>query len=340
MNNSVILSCLSTLTDSIAFFVDLDDYIQFCTSMVAARNVLTSIFENTSLGLLIILILVSIFGHIKENYKWFVIHAALCNCVIIIYIDAISFTSPLFQSSYTKSLINTVLNNLSKLSTLPLIFNRFCFLYFPKSYDKLFSPHGVVIFTLGFDILITALSIALKIISNLIFIRIFGTFFVVLIVLLSVLTYAKIYRMRKLATNDSSIKSIKRASLVCYFQAFLYFSYYLWSFSSYFLNTIFSSPTSTPLFWAKISLIINRFEWVVYEIAIVADSVMLLIVLKSYRQAIRHALNSILKKFSYQNGNFNMSSTTVNRGGGGITLIVRGRRTNSIRTGQLSRVYP
>lgn len=172
----------------------------FCTTILDLQIILGLIFRHICLVLIIFMILISIFGHINENYKWFVLYAACCNFLLIFYNDfSLLFNLTIFfQTSTVNDIIGLEITNLARLSSIPLVFNRFFFLYFRDFYPKLFTRGGIFSLTIGYGIIICIILPILRI--NQTFLRIFVTGLLIISVFISIFVYIRLRTIMKIST--------------------------------------------------------------------------------------------------------------------------------------------
>lgn len=166
----------------------------FCTTIVDFQNSVGMIFLHICMVFLIIMILISLFGNITEIYKWFVLYAACCNVLLILTLYLFTynvFTKEFKQTFVSQYIFALDIINLARLSSIPLVFNRFFFLYFPNYYSKIFKPLGIFSFTIGYGAMICIILPFLKA-TNILYFRIFATILIIICVILSILVYLRV----------------------------------------------------------------------------------------------------------------------------------------------------
>lgn len=274
----------------------------FCQFHVTIYDYLNVIFLHINPILLIILIIISLYGRIKENYKWLIIHSSLLNFFIIaLFIYAYwrptntkKFDKPIAEFKKVSNILVYIVM-LAGASMLPLAMNRFCFLYFQKFYQRVFTKCGIFLFILFYDIFFCLLYFIAGI-WGLSFINALTKFTVMLLeMILSILLIRKIQGMQKQAYTSTfktrlvvSISDLYRVSILCTLQALFYIIFLFLAF----LADIFYN-------FRYINLYLSLFIYLgaLYQIMISLDSLLLLILLKSYRLALVGFVKKIFEEF-------------------------------------------
>jgi hypothetical protein len=178
------------------------------------------------------ILLITLFGEIHENFKWFVFHYTLLYFVFFILniiFDLLfyilhSTEFDLFMSFLHIYFLNP-LHDLALVSGLPLAFNRFFQMYFPDHYEEFFYKKSLL-WCLGYDILIVGLNFATPFVSRIVsfsFIlslisQIALNFFLMCsMILMTIFILLKIRKNLKLLKENmgqkSTLKEIRRAAL-------------------------------------------------------------------------------------------------------------------------------
>ena len=112
----------------------------FCVTMVNIEVYSTFALTIPMMIHLLLLILITLFGGIKEDYKWFVFHKAILNFISACFIGAlILFPEVMNDLGFISVLIILHSTLLAIVSIFLLAFTRFFYLYFSHLYHRIFN---------------------------------------------------------------------------------------------------------------------------------------------------------------------------------------------------------
>ena len=132
--------CSSNSTISFDFYgIDLDpDLFVYCETMVYVRQISYLPLLSIMNILCIILLIITLSGQIKEDYKYFIFNSVILNLLFGGYMEVwtIFFSANnMFDLSETlNSIFYQYINDLTFFATFPIAVNRFLIMYFSKSY--------------------------------------------------------------------------------------------------------------------------------------------------------------------------------------------------------------
>ena len=122
-------------------------------------------FNYICVGLLLIIVLISLFGGIKEHYRWFILNQALWDLAITYaYITDTLVLNYFYQRTdlsytsseliYIQSFVKNIINTNPYTSLLLLSFTRFLCLYFMDFYEKLTRKQRIFYFIIIYNFVI------------------------------------------------------------------------------------------------------------------------------------------------------------------------------------------
>lgn len=232
---------------------------------------------------LILLILMTIFGRDKEDYKWFVFHSAIFNLILGILLEIVNLYNLYISTLY---IIIDYAIYLAVNSIFPLAFSRFFFLYFPHCYEKIFTKRYIFVWILCYDLIIWGIIFFQNDNTNNIYNLIISFFLLSCTIFCSILIVIKIRRMKKLVQNNPNLQSyrdLNRAAFICIFQALIISLHLLNSvYCLIFLNYIQYDKYLFDSFFVGY-IVLNPLQYPLYYTFVIIDSVMTMVVLKSYR---------------------------------------------------------
>jgi hypothetical protein len=192
-----------------------------------------NIYANFIIVLLCLaILLITLYGEIQENFKWFIFHYALLYFVFFILNIILDRLFYILQSAEFDLFMNFLhnyflnsLHNLALVSGLPLAFNRFFQMYFPDRYEEFFHKK-TLFWCLGYDIVIVGLNFATPFVSlivsssfiaSLISKVALNLFLMFSMILMTIFIFLKIRKSLKLLKENmgqkSTLKEIRRAAL-------------------------------------------------------------------------------------------------------------------------------
>lgn len=260
---------------------------KFCTTF---RFALYPGFCHLVILLSAILIIVSVFGKISEDYKWFVLHSAIFN-----FVDTI-FT----EFNGTVKIVNFVvpyLDGLAASSILPRSFSRFLVFYLPNYYKKLFHKQ-ILLWLLGYDLYIIVVLALTNFFKQFYILAIMQFLFMCITITLSLLLILKIKKsielLKENSTRTNTLKELRRAAVGCFVQAFMFLIYML----AIIYSNVFQKRHSKGYFVEEnlmlfVFLITYSLGGTLYELVVIVDSSLTLFFLKSYRNVVFKIFQSI-----------------------------------------------
>lgn len=250
----------------------------------------------------LILVVITLFGKEKEDYKWFVLHMAILNLILAIIWEVLNFVP---NSDLLWTLLAYILN-LSVISIFPLAFTRFFFLYYRFVYIKIFTKKTIFVWILAFDLVMIGLLYIDSFISTHLLSLIVCPILILATIFCSFLIFLKIRNMSKLVQNQhnySSYSDLQRAAFVCIWQSSIISIHLANSvFCQIFLNYLKSDVVTFNLFFG-VYMVVNPLQYPMYQLFIIMDSFITLFLLKSYRVVIKKVCRKVLMKIKKINGN-------------------------------------
>ena len=255
---------------------------------------------------------------IKKNYdtfKWILLYQALMNLINWIVYDIITYADQ-------NNILTIIFLHVAPFdaqfgftSVAIMALNRFCQLYFPEFSEKVFTRLKLFIFLIAYDIMICIyIYIYLYIIPSYLIhmVLIFLSFFCLVPLVLSVFIFIKIQQMKKLAhgmyDEGKSLADIQRAALLCFIEPVVFLIYFVFVFTGYFIllkMTEIGDISQISLLVVNIYLTSRYFQNPLYAIVHIAETCLILSLLKSYRTFFKVAYYKCICKsseFSSTNG--------------------------------------
>lgn len=288
-------------------------HFDLCQKMASIEDELSLFLLHLMHIPVITLIIITLLDKNKEDVKWFVFHTAVLNLILGIFWELIFIVQDI-QSYAIVLLIVDFSLNLSVNSIFPLAFTRFFYLYFSDYYEKIFTPKTLFPIILAYDLVNIGLFYLDSRDNENSFVMLGVDFFLLIGTLTcSTFIFLKIRKMMELVGNDSNFNTyndLRRAAFVCIFQTCLI--------SLHLASTFYTQLFSSSLCWNDhlfdllfVSfMILSPLQYPLYQLFIIIDSLMTLIVLKSYRSAFvnvfkkiwdvgKKCLNRLLRSYRY-----------------------------------------
>lgn len=292
-------SCVTDLLAGINFtdINQLENYENLCSTAKILGFYFEAVLRRVLYVFIAMLILISIFGNIRANYKWIVLHYAVVNLIFNLMFEIAASTPP--GTPYPPYMIipYRYVNRMSIGSLLPLAINRFSRLYFSRSYEKLFGGLKILIFLFLYDVLLCLYAYLQKISNDSTSLEIvYNLTIMSLSIICSVLIFIKIRFMNKLARESTFengvLKDLQRAALVCFIQGISFLIYFSEDTLVQLLYLkIYDKPIDeVPKIWIQIVLVGYQFFTVMYMFWMLLDACLLLFILKTYRMGFMHIL--------------------------------------------------
>jgi hypothetical protein len=249
----------------------------------------------------IILIVITLFGKdSNDDSKWFVFHTAILNLILGI-IWEILYLFPYMESELTITLLIFSLN-LAVNSTFPLAFTRFFYLYYQNLYEKIFNRKMLFPILVGYDLFMLVL-FSLDFLDGDHLRMLFIDFFLLCgNIICSTCVFLKIRNMMKLVDSNSRLSTfsdLRKAAFVCTFQSctislHLATTFFVSLFQIYlrFDRRIFDS-----LF--GLYMILAPAQFPLYQLFVIIDTLITLLVLRSYRSALVKVYGKILENIKH-----------------------------------------
>jgi hypothetical protein len=201
---------------------------------------------------------------------------------------------------------------------LPLAINRFFRLYLPKSYGNFFGRFKMLLFLFIHDVFVCLFIYVKRIFkNNVIMEQVFMFLVMACSIVLSICILVKIHQMRKMAhgigENSSTLNDLFRAALVCLIQPLCSLVYLIMVFGgiSLFVQIDSLKVEDVPNLSVQIYVIYGNIYTLVYDLMVVVETSLLLIVLKTYRLEMLFILNKILPwKINYSSSSIVFLKTT------------------------------
>lgn len=232
---------------------------------------------------IITIILITLIDSGENVYtKWLVFNTAVLNLILGISWEIVILSIP----SYTIIMVYGFGRDLAPFSIFPLAFTRFLCLYFPDLYNKICTKKMVFYWIFGYDVCITVIifirysvltSDIILLVLNVM--MLFGTF------LCSILVLLKIQQMMKLATYTTELgllDDLRRAAMVCIFQACFYSIYMACTGYQRFYQVLWED--GNPPFLLLVKNVTNDLLNPLYLLAVLLETSVPIILLKSYRK--------------------------------------------------------
>lgn len=277
---------------------------EMCEKMAFLEDLLSFIFLHLMHIPVVILIIITLFGKENEDSKWFVFHTAVLNLILGIIWESLYFC-PTYESSFIFSSLVFFIMNLAVNSIFLLAFNRFFYLYFQDFYKKIFNRKTLFFIFLGYDVMMLFLFYLNSLYGGHMIMLSIDLILLCGNVICSTFVFLKIRNMMKLVDNSSQLSTfsdLRKAAFVCIFQTCLIslhlsttFFVSLFQISLRFDIGFFNSFFSLYMFLAPVQL-------PMYQLIAIIDTLITLIVLRSYRTAlikIYGRLLEFLKEIGY-----------------------------------------
>lgn len=229
------------------------------------------------------LVLLTLLTREKEDYRWFIFNTAILNLLLGFFRESTYFFKIQNVYTYIDYTINVAVN-----SIFPLAFTRFLFLYYEKSYSRLFKKRYLIFWILGYDLAIFGVDYFKYTYNISDYLKLFiGFFLLICTIVFSCLILYKLRQMRKLfdkGENFKSYKDLNRTVFIFIFQACII--------SLHLLNAIFcvlfTMYISIDPFWFEalfpVYMFCNPLQYPLYYFFVIVDSCMTMVVLRSYRK--------------------------------------------------------
>lgn len=277
----------------------IENYSDFCDAIADIYPTLTSVLLHIMHIPVIILILLTLIGKENEDAKWFVLHTAILNLIVGIIWELIKLYPEFTENEFVCDILMGYAQHLSFISIFPLAFTRFFYLYFQDSYEKLFTRKTLGIWIIGYDLLFVLLThfgidSMIPIIFSIILI---GTF------IFTFLIYLKLHQMMKIVGNNSflnTLSDLRRAAFICIFQSCnitlllttVFYSYTYLLFANY--SDLYYNKGHILYILYQLSPLLSG---PLYQLFVIVDTCIVLIALRSYRNAIKRFFRLIYNLF-------------------------------------------
>ena len=160
-------TCLTYMGGPNGLLLDLDRFRCFLAYSASTLNQIN--FGYVCIALLLVIVMISLFGGIKENYRWFILNQAFWDLVIsysyicdnwIVYMFTGVYTPKCFYHVsiyYIKDFFQYTIDSNSYSALLLFSFTRFLALYYPNAYSRLTTKARIfaLIFVFNFFIIFT-----------------------------------------------------------------------------------------------------------------------------------------------------------------------------------------
>lgn len=265
----------------------------FFSTVPMVRDYLTILVRPISVTVLLILIIISLNNDLKECYKWLILHTAMLELFFICLVELLKYTPKNIIEIYNLKYFEAFIGNLAVNSILLLSFNRFYFFYFKNSHQFLFNSKMIFLIILLYDICIGIILVFISSRED------FLEYFIVSLVFIMYLIFPCliIVRIRKTLKSISKTKAkaltntlhdLRKAAVVCIFQAFMFSFFLICSFILEFLLSRFPNNysygnTKDNFYLIKITCFLKYFHRLIFEIFFIIDSCLILFILKAYR---------------------------------------------------------
>lgn len=265
----------------------------FCDFMQYFEPILTTILLQLMFIPLLTIIVITLIDQENSDAKWFVFNTAVLNFILGILWEMIRF-SPI--NPYIVIQMWGFIRDLAPFSIFPLALTRFFYLYSPELYKKIFSKKTLFCWIIGYDVILILLiytyyyfekTLSLFIIN---FVILIGTFSCSFFVLL------KIRQMMKLVSHNtelSTLDDLRRAAFLCVFQACFY-TIYMISILYYRFYYLLLNNGEQDLLYLLLR-VINTLGNPIYLSFVILDSLVPMILLKSYRKTLRKVFSFVLR---------------------------------------------
>lgn len=240
----------------------------------------------------IILIFITIFGKEDEDAKWFVFHTAVLNLILGIIWEITIFFTNFGDDSFIK-IIQLFSLNLAAVSIFPLAFTRFFLLYFPQRYEKIFTKKTLIPWLLGYDLAMIGVFTIDNSFDSSIILPIFCLIILFITICCSVLIFMQIKKMMNLVGHESrfdTFNDLRKAAFICIFQTciislFLITTFYLHLYSNV-IDPLIDEESMSMTMW-DIFIILTELQYSIYQLFAIIDTLVTLLVLRSYRNALK-----------------------------------------------------
>lgn len=279
---------------------------------------LSTLIIDPIMGILdLIIILTTIFSNNLDDIKWFIGHTAFFNIIVVIFRVYEDYFVIFFDDFQFRYLIYSSACMVSMNSMFPLALSRFGYLYFNNFYNKIFKKMYLFTFLIVFDMIMIFLYlwINMKLVSNF-----WSSFLVILtdvIVLLGTLIcsyfiLAKLKSLMILSQNTTDLAiyaNIKKAMYICIFQAA---SSAVLVLSLAYINAYLTFYGSDPSYLAYMFFItVVALHPGLFSTLAILESIIILVVLKSYRESIKYGVLKMFKKIGGKPNQATISSPTI-----------------------------
>lgn len=237
-------------------------------------------------------IIITLIDRYKEDSKWFTFNTAIINIIMGIAWELKRQPKMLNTFFPTVNLIWSVGKDLSQYSIFPLAFTRVFVLYFPDRYKKIFVKKFLFIFILSYNAILAYLSYLCNggnISWNFGLYMAIDGFMLIATFSCSFLVLLKIRKMMKLVGDHSPLNTfddLRRAVFVCLFQACFYAIYtlLLCYMNLYNMGIIHNSGSN---FLMVLLRMLTELQNPMFLLFVILDTLIPMVVLKSYRKTIR-----------------------------------------------------
>lgn len=272
-------------------------HIEFCIKIYNIQCYTAVLLYVLMLILTLFVKILSFFS--KEDIKWLILHVCVCNLIYGIVQLFIMFLTGYLNPQLANTL-SYLSVNLSLTSVFPLAFSRFFYLYFENYYEKFFGKYKIFIWLILFDIFTCAVSdIRTRFISKQFpFISAsIVIFLITLTTLFSLLVFFKVRNMVKILKNPptNTLSGVRRAAFVCLFQIALISMHMLVLVFNLLFHKILNHQEkySTLIYYY---LTIAHLYECIYTFMVILDTIVVLVVLKSYRKLLNDVMKIVMKK--------------------------------------------
>lgn len=265
----------------------------YCNFLKTVAPYCERVLDHLAMLPLALVMLLSLFNKkYHDIFKWILFYQSLMILLTWIDYDIYLYVNPSNIVSIVVLRLSPFITQFGFTSFGVLAINRFCRLYFPKFFSKMFSkPINLIIFLIPYNFIVTVIVISYRyifILDNRIIIS-FTTFYSLMPIVLSLFIFVKIHNMKKIALNSNDAKSltdIQRAAIICFLQPIFFLIYFVVVFTDIFVRIYMLSVgdiSKFSPFLVNIILTADSFQNSLYAITNIADALLILFGLKTYR---------------------------------------------------------
>lgn len=277
------------LNNSNATYVAVQD---ICSVVLAVEEALQQYLLHLMIVPVVVLILITLLGKENEDAKWFVFHTACLNLILGIVWE-VSYACQSCDGFYIVLLVTDSSLNLAVFSIFPLAFTKFLYLYFPNVYNRIFyKKYFIAIFLAVFDSIFTvflfiiyqfSLSICCLVATAVIFL---GT------LTCAILIFIRLRKLMQMVDSHSKLSTysdLRRAGFICIFQTCLISLHLVARFYTDLFSVVLVNAIIDDSFYFYMNLynILYEFQYTIYQLFVIVDTSVTLLVLRSYRNAFR-----------------------------------------------------